>query len=129
MFYLYDTLSPEFCAFTTALTNTYVPIFIQEAFNDPKWKTAVLGDMSILERNGTWKIRELPKGTKIVGCKWVFIIKFNADGIINRHKARLVAKGFTQTHGNDYQETFAAVTTLNTIRVLLSLASNLDWPL
>ncbi|KAK2977889.1 hypothetical protein RJ640_022680 [Escallonia rubra] len=50
-------------------------------------------------------------------------------GSVNRHKVKLVAKGFTQTYGVDYQETFAPVAKLNTVRVLLSLASNIDWPL
>jgi hypothetical protein len=64
-----------------------------------------------------------------VGCKWIFTLKYNSDGTINRHKARLVARGYTQTHGIDYQETFAPVAKLNTIKELLYIAVNLDWPL
>lgn len=52
---------------------------------------------------------DLPKGKKMVGCKWLFTTKYKSDGFFERYKARLVAKGFTQTYGIDYQETFAPV--------------------
>lgn len=64
-----------------------------------------------------------------MGCKWIFSIKYNVDGSINRYKAQLVAKGFTQSYGVDSEETFAPVAKLNYVRIVLSLAANLDWPL
>ena len=59
----------------------------------------------------------------------MFTLKFLSNGDLERHKARLVARGFSQTYGVDYRETFAPVAKLNTVRVVLSLAVNLDWKL
>lgn len=59
----------------------------------------------------------------------MFSIKHKAYGSIERYKAKLMVKGYTQTHGIDYQKTFSSIVKLNTIRVLLSLATNMDWSL
>nr|CAN65095.1 hypothetical protein VITISV_011639 [Vitis vinifera] len=128
-FISYDKLSPTFRAFTSSITEIPVPRNIQEAFKYPKWKAVVDEEVRALEKNGTWEITDLPRGKKPIRCKWIFTIKYKADGNVDRYKARLVAKGFTQSYGIDYQETFAPVAKLNTVRVLLSLAANLDWSL
>ena len=86
-------------------------------------------EVHALEKHKTWEYTKLPVRKKLVGCKWVFSIKHNADRSVNRFKPQLVAKGFTQSYGIDYEKTFAPVVKLNSIRVLLSFAANLDWPL
>ena len=59
----------------------------------------------------------------------MFTLKLKADGSIDRYRARLVAKGYTRKYGVHYQETFALVAKINTIRILISIAVNQDWPL
>jgi hypothetical protein len=122
-------LSKPLKAFTQTLSSYHIPSSVEEALSDPEWAQAMQEELEALKKNNTWKLVPLPEGKKIVGCKWVFSIKYKADGSIDRYKARLVAKGFTQTYGIDYLETFSPVAKLNTVRVLLSLAANLDWPL
>lgn len=72
-----------------------IPKTIKEALDHPDWKLTVLEEMNALKKNGTWEIVDLPKEKKTVGCKWVFTVKCNADGSVERYKARLVTKGFT----------------------------------
>jgi Reverse transcriptase (RNA-dependent DNA polymerase) len=69
----------------------------------------------------------LPPGKKAVGCKWVFTVKQNPEGRVERYKARLMAKGDSQTYDIDYDETFAPVAKMSTIRTLVSLVANEGW--
>ena len=125
----YAKLSPQLKAFIARLDSAEIPKNIQGAMEDSKWKAAVMEEMKALIANRTWDLVELPPDKRVVGCKRVFTIKHKADGSIERYKARLVAQGFTQTHGIDYEDTFASVAKLNAIRVILSIVVNLDWPL
>ena len=68
---------------------------IWEALDNPDWKLPVLEEMNALKKNGTWEIVNLLREKKMVGCKWVFIVKCRADGSVERYKVCLVAKGFT----------------------------------
>lgn len=125
----YEHLSSSMRALVSNLTGIQIPKDVQEALKIPEWKEAIMDEMRALEKNCTWEIVQKPRDKSPVGCKWVISVKYKADGSIERYKARLVAKGYTQTYGIDYQETFAPVAKINTVRVLLSLAANLDWRL
>ena len=86
-------------------------------------------EMEALQKNHTWELVSLPGGKRIVGCRWIFTVKLNPNGVIDRYKARLVTKEYTQKYGIDYGDTFAPVAKINTIRVIISIAANQEWPL
>jgi Reverse transcriptase (RNA-dependent DNA polymerase) len=86
-------------------------------------------ELAALEKMKTWNLVNLPPGKAVVGCKWVYKIKTKSNGSIERYKARLVAKGFTQEYGVDYEETFAHVAHMPTVRTLLAVAVNRKWRL
>lgn len=80
-------------------------------------------EIESLMKNETWILCDLPKNRKAVGCKWLFNVKTNQLGEIERCKARLVAQGFSQKFGVDYNEVFAPVVNKTTLRIVLSIAS------
>uniref|UniRef100_A0A2N9EGE2 Reverse transcriptase Ty1/copia-type domain-containing protein n=1 Tax=Fagus sylvatica TaxID=28930 RepID=A0A2N9EGE2_FAGSY len=113
----------------TALTTLHEPHSYREASSNPLWQAAMTEELDALSRNRTWDLVDLPPEKSVVGCKWVFKIKTRSDGSIERYKARLVAKGFTQEYGIDYEETFAPVARLSSVRTLLAVAASRQWKL
>ena len=105
------------------------PTTVTIALKDPRWRTAMSDECDALVRNGTWELVPPDSTMNIVGCKWIFRIKRNSDGSVDRFKARLVAKGFHQRPGVDYLDTFSPVVKPTTVRVVLSLAISRGWPL
>jgi hypothetical protein len=81
---------------------------------------------SLMEKN-TWDLVPIQKGRKLVKCKWVYKTKYASDGSFERHKAWLVSKGFSQVEGIDYNETFSSVAKMNSICLVLSLATSHKW--
>ena len=79
--------------------------------------------MQSLHRNKVWALVELPPNRKVIGSKWVFKRKVNANGEVERHKARLVAQGFSQKYGLDYEEMFSPVVRFESIRSVIALGA------
>ncbi|KAA0033083.1 copia protein [Cucumis melo var. makuwa] len=103
------------------------PLNFEEASQNDKWKIAMDEEIKAIKKNDTWELSTLPNGKKAVGVKWVFKIKRNEKGEVERYKARLVAKGYSQRKGIDYDEVFAPVARLETIRLLIALAAQNNW--
>jgi hypothetical protein len=104
------------------------PQTVSEALSSPEaadWKKAMNAEYEALKRNQTWIIVDRPQGKKTVESRWVLRTKFKKDGSVDRRKARLVAKGFTQKPGIDFNETFAPVARLGSIRLFMAIAVEL----
>lgn len=90
--------------------------------NREEWLKAMDCEYRSLCKNKTWSLVDLPSGQRAIPCKWVYAIKKDVNGEVERYKARLVAKGCNQRFGIDFHETFSPVVRYSTIRILLALA-------
>ena len=86
------------------------------------WKDAIKTELDSILKNQTWELVDLPSGEKPIGHQWIFKRKYFPDGSIEKYKARLVAKSFSQKQNVDYFDTFAPVTRMTSIHILIALA-------
>ena len=120
---------------TTDMGEITIPKGYRAALTSPHasyWRDAIARELRGLMENETWVMvlmMNVPPGSNIMHCHYVFTIKRNADGTIDKFKARLVADGNTQKHGIDFDRVFSAVVKASTLRLLLVLAALHDYDL
>ncbi|XP_073025307.1 uncharacterized protein [Primulina eburnea] len=125
----YSKFSSPYQHFVAAISSVHEPHSYHEAVKDSRWKSAMDLELAALESNHTWDVVDLPLNVKPIGCRWVYKVKHNSDGSVDKLKARLVAKGYTQQPGVDFHDTFSPTAKIVTIRCLLSLSASYQWPI
>jgi len=103
------------------------PVLFEDAIKHEKWRKAMDSEIQSIEKNHTWELMDLPVGAKTIGVKWIYKTKLNEMGEVDKYKARLVAKGYSQQHGIDFSEVFAPVIRLDTVRLIVALATCKGW--
>ncbi|GJR60333.1 retrovirus-related pol polyprotein from transposon TNT 1-94 [Tanacetum coccineum] len=109
--------------------STIEPKNVNEALTDDSWIVAMQEELNQFIANDVWELIPQPRNMTIIGTKWVFRNKLDKNGIVSRNKARLVSQGYHQQEGIDYDETYALVARLESIRILLAYACALDFKL
>jgi hypothetical protein len=94
------------------------PRSFTEAEKDAAWRAAMKAEMDAVEKNRIWELADLPRGHRMITLKWVFKLKRDEVGAIIKHKARLVARDFLQREGIDFDDAFAPVTRMESVRLL-----------
>lgn len=103
------------------------PTSVTQALKDEKWRKAMSLEFDAQTVNHTWDLVPSAPNQNVVGCRWVFTLKYLPNGVLDRYKARLVAKGFHQQYDIDYSETFSPVIKSTTIRLVLDVAVTKGW--
>ena len=99
------------------------PLNFKKAVTSKAWQEAMQTELDAIEKNKTWKLTDFPPRHKVIGLKWLFKVKKDNLGKVVKHKARLVAKGFVQKEGVDFDEVFAPVARLDTVRLIIAFAA------
>ncbi|CAM8989664.1 unnamed protein product [Rhodiola kirilowii] len=127
---LYNTTEPIQLEYSgLCLLGAEEPTTFPEAEKEEKWRCAMKEEMDSIHNNQTWSLVDLPDQQEAIGLKWIYKVKKDSNGAVVKHKARLVAKGYAQKQGIDFEEVFAPVARMETVRLLIALAAHEGWRL
>lgn len=105
----------------------YIPKSFKDAMkHSDTWYDPMKSEMDVMDRRGVFTKVERPEGKRVIGLKWIYGLKYNAEGEVVRKKARLVAQGFNQIPGVDFDQTYASVARLESMRMCLAIIAHLD---
>ena len=116
----------EFCMYNSFVSKVE-PKTVNSALDHSDWVQAMQDELNEFERNKVWRLIPTPKDASVVGLKWVFRNKMDKEGNVIRNKARLVVRGYCQEEGIDYEETFAPVARLESVRIFLAYAAHKNF--
>ncbi|GJY30641.1 retrovirus-related pol polyprotein from transposon TNT 1-94 [Tanacetum coccineum] len=122
---LYSSVVFDVISFVSSIE----PKNVKEAIQDESWTMAMQEELNQFKTNNVWSLVPPPDNQTIIGTKWVFKNKLDENGVVSRNKARLVAQGYNQQEGIDFDETYAPVARLESIRILLAYACAHDFKL
>ena len=105
------------------------PKKVDEALKDADWINSMHEELHQFIQNDVWELVSRPKDVNVISTKWIFKNKSDEHGTVIRNKSRLVAQGYTKVEGVDFDETSAPVARLESIRILLAIASYLNFKL
>ena len=123
-----DKCAANFMSYSCYLSQVE-PTKVEETLQDESWVEAMHDELLQFQRNDVWTLVPRPEGEHIIGTKWIFRNKTDEESNVIRNKARLAAQGYSQIEGVDYDETFAPVARMESIRILLALACQLKFKL
>ncbi|GJU72365.1 retrovirus-related pol polyprotein from transposon TNT 1-94 [Tanacetum coccineum] len=117
------------CKERVMFISTIEPNNVNKALGDESWIVAMQEELNLFIANDVWELVPQPRNMTIIGTKWVFRNKLDDNGVVSRNKARSVAQGYNQQEGIYYDETYALVARLESVRILLVYACALDFKL
>ncbi|KAL0324752.1 UNVERIFIED_CONTAM: Retrovirus-related Pol polyprotein from transposon RE1 [Sesamum calycinum] len=110
------------CRFMVSKPENY-----EEAAKEEVWRNAMKEELRMIENNYTWGLVDKPKYREFISLNWIYKIKLNQEGKVQKYKARVVARELSQKLGIDFFETFSPVVRTKTIRTIIALANQHKW--
>jgi hypothetical protein len=119
----------RFCSYIMMVSSIWEskPSTFEEASSRQVWRDSMMEEYNCIMNNNVWEVVPRPEGKSVVTSRWLYNLKYVTNGSIEKYKARCVAWGFSQVEGVNYDETFVLVARYTSIRVVISITTEMGW--